>query len=451
MPETQATTADLIAAYVDAHPKSREAFQRANRVLPGGITHDSRALTPFLPYIDRASGARKWDIDGHEYVDYAMGHGALLLGHAHPAVVEAVRGQVALGTHLGANHLLEIEWAERICAMVPGVEMVRFTSSGTEATLLALRLARAATGRSKIVKFRGHFHGWHDAVMPGQTPPWDEVPEGVPAAVARETIVVPQDAAALDAALAAEPDVAAVILEPSGASSGTLPVPPGFLKDVRRVTAERGVYLVFDEVISGFRWAPGGVQEVSGVTADLVTMAKILAGGLPGGAVGGRRDLLEPIGIPRGNRRKIQHPGTYNANPLSASAGIACLDLIRDGRAQAHAADTAAALRRGLNTVLASLGVRGAVYGEASSFHVAFDRAITPGDPASARALPQETLKQQRGLRPAGPLTVAMLTRGVHLFGLGGFTSIAHGQEDVDRTVDAFEHALREIGSWLPD
>ena len=239
-------------------------------------------------------------------------------------------------------------------------------------------------------------------------------------------------------------------MEPSGASSGTVPVPRGFLKDVRRITAERGVYLVFDEVISGFRWAPGGVQEVSGVTADLVTMAKILAGGLPGGAVGGRRDLLEPIGMPRSNRRKIQHPGTYNANPLSASAGIACLDYIRDGRAQTQAADTAAALRRGLNTVLATLGVRGAVYGESSGFHVAFDRGITPGDPATAAVLSPEVLKQQRGLPPAGPLTVALLMRGVHLFGLGGFTSVAHGPEDVARTVDAFGPALREIERWLP-
>jgi glutamate-1-semialdehyde 2,1-aminomutase len=450
MPEAQATTADLIAAYVDSHPRSREAFERANRALPGGLTHDGRSLAPFLPYIERAQGARKWDIDGHEYVDYAMGHGALLLGHAHPAVVEAVRHQVALGTHHGANHLLEIEWAERIRAIVPGVELVRFTSSGTEATLLALRVARAATGRSKIVKFRGHFHGWHDAVMPGQAPPWEEIPEGVPASVARETMVVPQDAAALEAVLDAEPDVAAVILEPSGASWGTVPTAPGFLKEIRRLTAARGVYLIFDEVITGFRWAPGGVQEVSGVTADLVTMAKVLAGGLPGGAVGGRRDLLEPIGLPRGTRRKIPHPGTFNANPLSASSGIACLERIRDGRAQAYAADRAAELRRGLNAVLARRGVRGAVYGESSGFHIAFDAAITPGDPGSALALPPETLKQQRSLPVFTPLTVALLMRGVHLFALGGFTSVAHNEEDLSRTTDAFEYALGEIRGALP-
>jgi len=450
VPETQTTASDLMTAYVEAHPRSREAFERATGVLPGGLTHDTRALAPFLPYIARAQGARKWDLDGHEYVDYAMGHGAMILGHAHPAIVEAVRRQIGFGTHHGANHVLEIEWAERIRAMVPGAELVRFTSSGTEATLLALRVARAATGRSKIVKFRGHFHGWHDAVMPGQSPPWDGLPQGVPAAVASQTIVLPPDAAVVEATLAADPDIAAVILEPSGASWGTVPLSPGFLQDLRQLTTKHQVYLVFDEVISGFRVAPGGIQQTSGVTADLVTMAKILAGGLPGGAVAGRRDLLEPIGLPGSNRKKIQHPGTYNANPLSASSGVACLDLIRDGRAQAQCDRTAAALRAELNAVMAKLGVHGAAYGLSSGFHLAFDPAISPGAPGSALALPPDTLKKQRGLPLFAPLTVAMLMRGVHVFAMGGFLSIAHGPEDVARTAEAFEGALRQIKEMLP-
>jgi len=450
VPHTQATATDLMAAYAEAHPRSRAAFERANLALPGGLTHDVRALVPFLPYITRAEGSRKWDLDGHEYIDYAMGHGALILGHAHPAIVDAVRRQVGIGTHYGANHLLEIEWAERIRAMVPGAELVRFTSSGTEATLLALRIARAATGRSKLLKFQGHFHGWHDAVAPGQAPPWDALPQGIPAAVARETIVLPANAAAVEAALDQDPDIAAVIVEPSGASFGTVALSHGFLRDLRRLTTARGAYLIFDEVITGFRWAPGGVQETSGVTADLVTMAKILAGGLPGGAVAGRRDLLEPLGLPGSNRRKIQHPGTFNANPLSASAGIACLDLIRDGRAQAKCADTAAALRRAYNQTLASAGVHGAAYGESSGIHLAFDPQITPGDPASVAKLSVDTLKQQRGLTWSAPLTVAMLMRGVHLFGLGGFVSVAHGDEDVARTADAFDQSVRQLADLFP-
>jgi len=437
-------------AYEESHPKSHEAFKRANESLPGGLTHEDRALTPFLPYIVRAEGARKWDLDGYEYVDYAMGHGALILGHAHPAITDAVRRQIGLGTHPGANHLLEIEWAERIRGMVPGAELVRFTSSGTEATLLALRIARAVTGRSKIIKFHGHFHGWHDAVMPGTAPPWDALPPGVPAEFASQTIVLPPDAAAVDAALARDPGIAAVILEPSGASWGTVALPAGFLGELRRLTSRHNVYLVFDEVISGFRVAPGGVQQTSGVTADLVALAKILAGGLPGGAVAGRRDLLEPIGLPGSDRRKIYHPGTFNANPLSASSGSACLGLMRDGQVQAKCDRTTEALRTELNHVLASLGVHGAAYGPSSVFHLAFDSRIVPGDPDSARALPPDVLKKQRGLPLVAPLTVAMLMRGVHNFAMGGFLSIAHGDEEIALTAEAFKGALREIEDLLP-
>ncbi|HXX36763.1 MAG TPA: aminotransferase class III-fold pyridoxal phosphate-dependent enzyme [bacterium] len=450
MPEIQTPETELMQAYVETHPRSRKAFLRATEVLPGGLTHDTRALVPFLPYIERAQGARKWDLDGHEYVDYAMGHGALILGHAHPAIVEAVRRQIGLGTHHGANHVLEIEWAERIRDMVPGAELVRFTSSGTEATLLALRVARAVTGRSKLVKFRGHFHGWHDAVMPGQVPPWDELPQGVPASIARETIVLEPSAAAVEATLEGDPDVAAVIIEPGGASWGTVPLAPGFLQDLRRLTTKYRVPLIFDEVITGFRVAPGGVQQTSGVTADLVTLAKILAGGLPGGAVVGRRDLLAPIGLPGSNRKKVQHPGTYNANPLSAAAGIACLDLLRDGRAQAGCDRTAASLRANLNAVLARLGAHGAVYGTSSEFHLVFDPEITPGDPDSALALPPDLLKKQRGLQLFAPFTVAVLMRGAHVFAMGGFVSIAHGADEIARTTDAFEGALRQIQDMLP-
>lgn len=444
------SASDLLRAYVEVHPKSREAFERAAGRLPGGLTHDDRALTPFLPYIVRAEGARKWDADGHEYVDYAMGHGSLILGHAHPEIIDAVRRQIGLGTHPGANHLLEIEWAERIHRIVPGAEMVRFTSSGTEATMLALRIARASTGRSKIVKFQGHFHGWHDAVLPGTAPPWNALPQGVPVEFAGQTIVLRPDAAELDAALRADRGIAAVILEPGGASWGTLPLPEGFLGDVRRLTAQYGACLVFDEVISGFRAAPGGVQETSGITADLVALAKILAGGLPGGAVAGRRDLLGQVGLPDSDRRKILHPGTFNANPLSASSGIACLGIVTDGQVQARCNRTTDALRAALNAVMARLGVHGAVYGVSSTFHLAFDSEIVPGDAASALALAPEVLKKQRSLPLVAPFTVAMLIRGVHVFAMGGFLSIAHGDEEIARTAQAFDEALREIAEVLP-
>jgi glutamate-1-semialdehyde 2,1-aminomutase len=442
MAKTHITPADLIAEYTSHNPRSRAAFERASAVLPGGFTHDVRCFVPFLPYITHARGAHKWDLDGHEYVDYAMGHGALILGHAHPAIVDAVTRQVALGTHPGANHPLEVEWAERICALVPGAELVRFTNSGTEATLLALRIARAATGRPKVVKFRGHFHGWHDALAVGQAPPWDGIPPGIPPSVAHDTVVLPPDLAAVDAALTRDPEIGAVIIEPSGASWGTVPLPPGFLRDLRTLTSRHRVCYIFDEVITGFRWSPGGAQQTSGVHADLVTVAKIVAGGLPGGAVTGRRELLELVGLPRDSRRRIVHPGTFNANPLSAAAGIACLDIVRDPAVCTGCDRLAAVLREGINRVFAQRGAPAVAYGESSMFHVAFDPRLAPGDPQSVRSVPADDLKQQRQSPLYTPLTLALLLRGVHLFAFGGFLSAAHTEQDIANTLDALDDAL---------
>ena len=450
MAETNVLSADLTAEYTNARPRSRALFERAGGMLPGGITHESRQFTPFLPYIVRAEGARKWDVDGHEYIDYAMGHGALILGHAHPAVVEAVRRQVGLGTHYGANHEGELEWADRITRLVPGAEMVRFTSSGTEATLLALRVTRAASGRTKLVKFRGHFHGWHDAVSPGLQPPYEEVPPGVTAAVAADTIVLPPDLAALDETLRHNREVAAVIVEPSGASFGSVPMSLEFLRSLDEITAAHDVFLIVDEVITGFRWSPGGVQQLAGIRGDLTTLAKIVAGGLPGGAVAGRRDLLELIALTGGSRRKLRHPGTFNANPLSAAAGVACLDVVRDGTVQERCAGTGAALRREMNAVFARRGVRGIVYGESSSFHLAFDARLRPGDPASVTALSPEDLKSQRQTPAYTALSLAMLIEGVHIFGSGGFLSIAHGDAEMGRTVKALERAIDRAAGTLP-
>jgi glutamate-1-semialdehyde 2,1-aminomutase len=450
MAETKVLPADLTAEYTNARPRSRALFERAGGVLPGGTTHESRQFTPFLPYIVRAEGARKWDVDGYEYIDYAMGHGALILGHSHPAIVEAVRRQVGLGTHYGANHQGELEWADRITRLVPGAEMVRFTSSGTEATLLALRVTRAASGRRKLVKFRGHFHGWHDAVAPGLQPPYDEAPPGVTPAVAADTIVLPPDLAVLDETLRHDRDVAAVIVEPSGASFGSVPLPLSFLQGLDEITAAHDVFLIVDEVITGFRWSPGGVQQLAGIRADLTTLAKILAGGLPGGAVAGRRDLLELIGLSGGSRRKLRHPGTFNANPLSAAAGVACLDIVGDGSVQEGCDRTAAALRDSINAVFARRGVRGMAYGASSGYHLAFDERLRPGDPSSITALSPEDLKTQRATAAYTALALAMLIEGVHIFGSGGFISIAHGDAEIGRTVEAMDRAVDRAAASLP-
>ncbi|HEY8597929.1 MAG TPA: aminotransferase class III-fold pyridoxal phosphate-dependent enzyme, partial [Thermomicrobiales bacterium] len=249
---------------------------RARNVFPDGVTHDGRYMEPFAIYCTHAQGPRKWDVDGNEFIDYFGGHGALLLGHSHPAIVEALARQAARGTHLGASHEAEVRWGELVQELVPSARggLVKFTSSGTEATMLALRLARAHTGKEVIVKANGAFHGWHDYATMAMVPPYNEpnsagIPHGVQESVAH---VPPGDIAALQALLDSRDDIAAVIVIADGAGTE-------YLQAVRDLTTAHGVLLIFDEVVTGFRYAPGGAQEYYGVTPDLTTLAKILAGG----------------------------------------------------------------------------------------------------------------------------------------------------------------------------
>jgi glutamate-1-semialdehyde 2,1-aminomutase len=437
--EPAAGTESVVAAWARENPRSAALHERAARLLPGGVTHDARLARPFPVAVERADGARKRDLDGHELICYVMGHGSLLLGHGHPAVVAAVREQATRSFHPGACHELESEWAEAVIRLVPSAERVRFTSSGTEATLLALRLARAATGRGKVIKLAGHFHGWHDQVAIGTDPPFDGPDTaGLPPGITSSVVIAAADPAALAAALA-DGDVAAVILEPSGAAWGTVPLPAGFLEAARRLTAEAGALLIFDEVISGFRWAPGGVQEVCGVTPDLTALGKILAGGMPGGAVGGRADVLDHLSELRDDPRRVAHPGTHNAHPLSAAAGVTTLGLAASGEAQAGAASLAASLRSELTSVFERSGVPGRVYGESSAFHL----LLGPDGPGE---LDPATLKSG-GLTPqvSAALHCGMLLGGVHLFRGSGFVSTAHSERDVEQTATALAATLRQL------
>lgn len=448
------TNSPIVAAFIARTPGSAANYATAQRLFPGGVTHDSRYVRPHPLAIVQAEGARKWDVDGNEYVDYAGGHGALILGHAHPAVTARVAEQLARGTHYGANHALENRWAELIQELVPSAEMVRFTSSGTEATLMALRLARAATGRNKLLRLRGHFHGWHDHMAFGVTSHFDGTPTpGVLGAVAEHVVFVdPNDEAGLVAVLdAAGADIAAAILEPTGSSYGQVPLRPAFVRRLRDETAARGIVLVFDEVVTGFRVSRGGAQEALGIRPDLTTLAKILAGGLPGGAVVGRRDLLELLDPERAAARgveKVPHQGTYNANPLSAAAGIATLEIIRDTDAVARTHAYAARLRAALNDVLAEERVNWAVYGTHTGTHVFVNPkglAIGPRsfDPL---AMGYAELKIPRGNQTVTKLLLAMRTRGVDLAPWpGGPASAAHSDDDLARTVEAFRGAIRAL------
>ncbi len=425
--------------YRAKHPKSLALAERARQAIPGGITHDIRHLTPFPVYVDRAAGSRKWDVDGHEYIDYWMGHGALFLGHCHPAVVQAVQAQMARGTHLGASHALEVRWAELVNQLVPCAELTRFTMSGTEATHLALRLARAHTGRPRIVKLAGHFHGWHDGVVAAVNPPY-EVPlsAGVPGALLDQVLICPpNDIKAVELALE-RGDVAAVILEPAGGQAGTTPTVPGYLQELRALTLRHGVVLIFDEVITGFRYAPGGAQAYFGVTPDLTTLAKIVAGGLPGGAVSGARPIMSRLahrGDPDWDRsERVAHAGTFNANPLSAAAAIPTLEHCADAGLQARANKAGEELRRSLGEALKRAGAPGTVYGEASIYHVSFE-----GKPGLAG--------HERPRRGAlyHLLRCALLNAGIDCSPNHGWISAVHTAEDLERTVAAYERAFRAM------
>ena len=448
------TNSPIVSAFIAHTPGSAAAYEEARQHFPGGVTHDARYVRPHPLAITHAAGPRKWDVDGNEYVDYAGGHGALILGHAHPVVTAAVAEQLAKGTHYGANHALETRWAELVKSMVPSAEMLRFTNSGTEATLMALRVARAATGRTKLLRLRGHFHGWHDHMAFGVTGHFDGTPTpGILEALTDNVVLAdPNDEAGLRALMAAHgSEIAAAILEPTGSTYGQVPLRDSFVHLLREETAKHGIVLVFDEVVTGFRVARGGAQEALGIRPDLTTLAKILAGGLPGGAVVGRRDLLELLDPERAAARgveKIPHQGTYNANPLSAAAGIATLEILRDTDAIARAHAYAAELRAALNGVLDEMTVPWAVYGSNTGVHIFTNWKKLPITPSSfdPLALSYAELKVPRGTQVVTKLLLAMRTHGVDFSPWpGGPVSATHGPAERDATVAAFRAALRDL------
>jgi glutamate-1-semialdehyde 2,1-aminomutase len=438
----------ILETYVAMHGGSKTLAEQAATVFPSGVTHDARAFAPFPIYVQRAQGPRKWDVDGNEYVDFIGGHGALLLGHNRPEVMAAARAAMERGTHFGASHNLEIEWGQQVIQMVPCAERVRFTSSGTESTMMALRLARAYTGRERVVKFVEHFHGWNDQLV-GRLTDEDEHPHsvGVPDSTYDNLTVLPAgDVAALEATLSAR-DTAAVILEPTGAHWGTHPLSADFLREVRRLTSATGALMIMDEVITGFRMAPGGASERYDVLPDLTTLAKILAGGFPGGCVTGRAEILDFIEMRDGDtdwntRRRISHQGTFNANPVSAAAGVAALRLIAEGDHCAQADRTAAALVHGLNDLFRAESVPGSAWTTSSMWHVNLGY-----DAPYPTNVEWDSPEEPQGVLPAlmRPLRWALYNHGVDLMGNGGMVSSAHGEREVHDTVQAFRAAVGDL------
>jgi glutamate-1-semialdehyde 2,1-aminomutase len=430
--------------YRQTTPGSRALHQKAVRVMPGGTTRTTTYFDPYPLFIDRGEGCLVWDVDGTERVDMIGNYTAMILGHAHPKVVEAIRAQAGRGTAFAAANAIEGELAEILCERVPSLDLVRFCNSGTEATMFALRLARAFTGRPRVARIEGGYHGTHDYAevsthpVPAEAGPADRPlarPDsiGTPAWALEQTVVLPfNDPDAAERILRQEgSQVAAVILEPIIGAGGVIAATPEFLERLRRVTSELGMLLIFDEVIS-LRVAPGGAQQLYGVTPDLTTMGKIIGGGLPVAAFGGRADVMELLDPRR--QPNLAQGGTYNGNPLGMAAGVAAMkeltpdvyeDLNRKG----------ARIKDQLSEVFASHGVAAQVNGVASLLAIHF--TSTPVTDYRSKATSDDRMTRDffLGLLNHG---VLMAPRAM------GALSTPMGEDEIQRFVDAADAVVAE-------
>ncbi len=422
------------------YAKSRMLFERAQQSLASGVSSDVRVNMKPLPlYFERGQGAMLYDADGNGYIDYALGQGPLILGHSPPAVIEAVTRAMQRGQIFGGQHELEVEAAEAVVDLVPCAGLCRFSLSGSEAVHAAIRLARAVTGRTKILRFEGHYHGWFDSVLVG--PGGDAngaspLSEGQSPGAVSEIIVLPwNDLDLIESVFARHGgDLAAVITEPVMCNTAVIPPAEGYLEGLRAYCDRYGTALILDEVITGFRLAPGGAQERLGVVADVATYGKALAGGFPNSAIAGRAGLMERFG------KGVNHSGTFNSNVISMAATVATLqELTRDDNAAYKRIErTGRALMEGLGEIAERLGLPLIIQGYPPVFFAGFSETNSI---SNASEFANEVDRDRYGA-----FALAMLERGVRVLERGlWYVSAAHDESHVERTLEAADSAMAEL------
>ena len=423
--------------------RSRQYYREAQQVMPGGVNSPVRAFKAVGSeplFLARGAGSKIYDVDGNEYIDYVGSWGPLILGHAPPEILEALRETAARGTSFGAPTVLETEMARLVIDAVPSVEMVRMVNSGTEAVISALRLARGYTGRHKIVKFAGCFHGHGDSLLikagSGVTTLGLPDSPGVTPGTAQDTLLAPfNDLGAVEALFEQnDEEIAAVILEPAAGNMGLVLPEPGFLEGLRELTRRHGALLIFDEVMTGFRLAYGGAQEHYGVTPDLTTLGKVIGGGLPVGAYGGRKAIMEQV-APVG---PVYQAGTLSGNPLAMASGIATLKRLQEPGTYEHLERMTSRLVQGIGEAAQKHGVP--IYSRqvGSMFCAYFNSDPVTDFETAARS----------NVRQFGAFFRNLLENGVYIAPSQfetGFMSLAHSDEDIEKTVDAADRAFAAV------
>jgi glutamate-1-semialdehyde 2,1-aminomutase len=448
--ESEKIKQHIIEKYTDRTKGSRERDAHAKKRLPGG---DTRSATYFFPhplYMVEGKGCHLYDCDGNEYIDLLNNYTSLIHGHAHPRVTEAARLQLEKGTVLGSPAEIQYVHAEHLCGRVPSLEMVRYCNSGTEATLFAMRAARAFTRREIFIKMDGGYHGSHDFVdinvMPdasGQDRPVAHLERGVPACVLDDVQIVPyNDLEAVEQRLEQYKDkVAAIILEPMLGAGGLIPPKTGYLQGMRELADRYGVVLIFDEIIT-FRLSTGGMQAISGVTPDLTTLGKIIGGGFPVGAFGGRKEIMERFDP--AHPESVMHSGTFNGNNITMAAGLATMELY-DQEAVDRLNGLGNRMRKGFQDAMKKVGIKGQTTGYGSLIGVGWrEGAITKA---------RDTLEtfMSSGELPK-LLHLEMLTRGIYYAGRGLFAlSTPMTEREVDRTIEVFEDALKMLKPYVAE